>query len=156
MLLLLFRVADQRYAVDASRVREVVPRVPVRALPHAPEWLAGLFDYRGRVVPAVDLGRLLGREACRRLLSTRIIVVDTGDANHKRRELLGLIAEQVSDVHAVDDARVVASPAAREQAPCLGAIVRDDDGLVQLIEAGRILAATVSDAFPLGPTQDAP
>ena len=60
MLLLVFRVAGDAYAVEAARVVEVVPRVELRALPHAPEALAGLFRYRGRMVPVIDLGVLLG------------------------------------------------------------------------------------------------
>ena len=60
MLLLTFRAAENLYAVDVTRVVEVVPRVDLRRLPHAPDFLAGLFDYRGAVVPVIDLGILLG------------------------------------------------------------------------------------------------
>ena len=64
MLLLVFRVAGDPYAIEATRVVEVVPRVELRALPHArPEALAGLFRYRGQMVPVIDLGVLLGSRA---------------------------------------------------------------------------------------------
>ena len=76
MLLLMFRVAENEYAVAAECVVEVVPRIDLRAFPHATEALAGLFRYRGKVVPVVDLGLLMGGTACRSRLSTRIIVVD--------------------------------------------------------------------------------
>src|SRR5207302_1737530 len=59
MLLLVFRVAEDAYAIEAGRVVEVVPRVALRRLPHAPEALAGVFRYRGRVVPVIELGVLL-------------------------------------------------------------------------------------------------
>ena len=140
MLLLTFRAAENLYAIDVVRVVEVVPRINLRRLPHAPGFLAGLFDYRGTVVPVVDLGVLLGSESCRDRLSTRIILVNSrpaapsqpglpGEAagadrqdtaatsgsqqgeqpREQRRWLLGLIAEQVSDVSSVKPEQVISS-----------------------------------------------
>ncbi len=77
MLLLTFRAADNLYAINVARVVEVVPRINLRQLPHAPSFLTGVFDYRGKVVPVVDLGVLLGSQNCRDRLSTRIILVNS-------------------------------------------------------------------------------
>ncbi len=84
MLLLTFRAAENLYAIDVARVVEVVPRINLRQLPHAPGFLAGVFDYRGTVVPVVDLGILLGSESCRDWLSTRIILVNSRPAAPSR------------------------------------------------------------------------
>ncbi len=119
MLLLVFRIAGDVYAVEAARVVEVVPRVELRALPHAPEALAGLLQYRGRMVPVIDLGILLGSRRSPCLLSTRIILVD--DRTPARGEArLGLIAEHVSDVRRVDDDQVIPPPALLGHNPYLG------------------------------------
>src|SRR3954467_13970536 len=113
MLLLVFRVAEAPYAVEAGRGVEVVPRVALRALPHAPEALAGLFRYRGRVVPVIDLGVLLGDGPSPTRLSTRIIVVD--DLMPARgRAHLGLVPGRVVGFRRVVDGRIV------PQAPLLG------------------------------------
>src|SRR4051812_48300191 len=56
MLVLTFRVAEAPFAVAVARVVEVVPRVALRAMPHSPDYLAGLLHYRGKAVPVVDLG----------------------------------------------------------------------------------------------------
>src|SRR4051812_37877755 len=126
MLLLTFKAAGNLYAVDVAHVVEVVPRLNLRRLPHAPDFIAGLFDYRGTVVPVIDLGIRLGSDRCPDRLSTRIILVDSRPADRNPPEsrgdpspldvdpqqpgadrttgqdrgpwLLGLIAEQVSDV----------------------------------------------------------
>ena len=76
MLILTFTAGGNRYAVEAARVIELVPRVELRCMPHAPAFLAGLLDYRGTVVPVVDLGLLLGSSPCQDRLSTRIILVN--------------------------------------------------------------------------------
>jgi len=139
MLLLVFRVAGDAYAVEAARVVEVVPRIELRSLPHAPEALAGLFRYRGRMVPVIDLGILLGNGPCRCLLSTRIILVDEPLPAHGVAQV-GLIAERVSDVYRVDDDRIIAPPPLLGQNPYLGSIVSTDLGLIPLIAIERVFA----------------
>lgn len=139
MLLLVFRVDGEVYAVEAARVIEVVPRVELRALPQAPGAVAGLFRYRGRVVPVIDLGVLIGAGASAMRLSTRIILVD--DRVPSRGEArVGLIAEHVIDVRRVGDDQVIAQPGALGRSPFLGAIVSADTGLIPLIAVERILA----------------
>ena len=58
---LLLPLGDDLYAVELSRVREVVPSPAITPLPGAPEAVLGVFSLRGDVVPALDTGVLLGR-----------------------------------------------------------------------------------------------
>lgn len=76
MLMLLFYIGDDRYALEGSRVVEVVPRVALKTLHHAPEYIPGLFNYRSRFVPVIDLCHLIQGTPCRPLLSSRIILVN--------------------------------------------------------------------------------
>lgn len=144
MLLLTFRAAGQRYAVDAARVAEVVPRVRLRALPHAPAHLAGMFEYRGEVVTAVDLGVMLGAAPAPDRLSTRIILVDRRDgpgAADVPRSLLGLIAEEVDELAPVDPAALVPPLVPIPSAPYLGGIAEVGADMVQFLYVDRLLDA---------------
>jgi chemotaxis-related protein WspB len=160
VLILTFTVGTNRYAVEVARVIELVPRVELRSIPHAPAFLAGLLDYRGRVVPVVDLGLLLGSHPCQDRLSTRIILVNDAPIDHNRQkgrrvdtavdaghppsgqdrdhQLIGLIAEQVSDLTEVRPEQVVASPVYLPQTPYLGAIAQTDSGMVPLLELAKL------------------
>jgi chemotaxis-related protein WspB len=157
MLLLTFQAAGQLYAVDAARIVEVVPRVNLRPLPHAPAYLAGVFEYRGDVVSVVDLGVLLGSEPAPGRLSTRIILVDRaasapeaapGATGHvpkpARRSLLGLIAEQVSDLSSVDPDALIAAPVQILGAPYLGCLAETERGMAQLINVEKVLEESVA------------
>jgi chemotaxis-related protein WspB len=139
MLLLVVRVAGDAYAVEAARVVEVVPRLELRTLPHAPEALAGLFRYRGRMVPVIDLGILLGSHPSPCFLSTRIILVDK-PLPAEGMSKVGLIAERVSDVRRIDDDRIIAPPSILGRNPYLGSIVSTDSGLVPLIDIERVFS----------------
>ena len=150
MLVLTFRVSEVLYAVAVKRVVEVVPRVALRGLPHAPDHLVGLLRYRGGAVPVVDLGLLMGSAACRDRLDTRIILVDVGVHGGAGLGFLGLVAERVDDVRAVDESRRAVAGLEIAEAPYLGPVYETDDGLIQLIEPGKILggmaiAAPVSE-----------
>lgn len=159
MLLLTFRVAQDLYAVDATRVVEVVPRVEPRPIPRTPAFLAGVFGYRGRVVPAIELGSLLDKGVAPGRLSTRVIVVsarkrsaERGDKPKSTEEslLLGLIAEQVHDVVRVDQHQVAFPSLQLDDAPYLGAMIQVDPltrSLAQLIEVDSVLPPSLRDAL---------
>lgn len=60
MMVVVFQLGGEDYGVETLLVREIVRHQEARPLPSAPGWLEGLIDYRGLVVPVVDLGRRLG------------------------------------------------------------------------------------------------
>jgi chemotaxis-related protein WspB len=141
MLLLTFMVHGEPYALDVAGVIELVPRVELRTIPHAPAYLAGLLGYRGEVVPVIDLGLLLGSSPGADRLSTRIILVkSTPDGQNRGGDarLLGLIAERVIDLVEVTAEQVAPAPVYLARAPYLGAIARTDRGFVPLIEAAGL------------------
>ena len=64
MLFLLFKLDDDRYAIEADKVASVLPLVTAKKIPHAPAAIAGAFTHRGEAIPLMDLSRLtLGRAA---------------------------------------------------------------------------------------------
>lgn len=142
MLFLLFQLGKDRYALEASRVVEVVPLLSLKKLPQAPKGVAGIFNYRGRPVPAVDVGQLtLGQPASERF-STRIIIVnypDDSGTNH----LLGLIAEHATETLR-KDVKDFADPGVKlGAAPYLGPILMDGNQAIQWIYEHRLLPEPV-------------
>jgi chemotaxis-related protein WspB len=119
MLFLLFRIGDDRYALDALQIAEVLPVVGVKGIPQAPAGVAGIIDYHGSPVPLIDLSQLaLGRPA-RRRLSTRIVLVHYADQK-STKHLLGLLAEGATETMRRDPADFVASGVGNDPAPYLG------------------------------------
>ncbi len=165
MLLLAFTIDANRYAVDAARVIEVVPRVRLRTAPLAPGYLAGLLSYRGRIVPILELGLLIGSDRCRDRLATRILLVDATPARLEaqparephERVVMGLVAEQASDLLKVESNDLIPAPVRLPNAPFLGPIVRQDRGqILQLIEVEKLPAMLVGQAVMADPVPDSP
>jgi chemotaxis-related protein WspB len=144
MLFLLFQLGKDRYALEASRVVEVVPLLELKAIPQSPKGFAGIFNYRGRPVPAIDLCQLsLGHPASERL-STRIIVINCSDASG-RPHLLGLIAEQATEMLRKEPSDFVEPGFKFGSAPYLGPILLDPKGAIQWIHEQHLLSEQMRD-----------
>jgi purine-binding chemotaxis protein CheW len=73
---LTFTVAEEEYAVPVLRVREILAYVPLTRVPRAPQFVAGVMNLRGSVVPVIDLRIKLGLEAATINSRTCIVIVD--------------------------------------------------------------------------------
>jgi chemotaxis-related protein WspB len=132
MLFLLFQLGKERYALPANRVVEVVPLLTLKPLPQAPRGVAGIFNYRGRPVPALDLSEItMGRPAQERL-STRIVILNYPSPNGGSH-LVGLIAEHATGMLRKDLSEFKPSGIQLASAPFLGPVLMDSQGVIQLI-----------------------
>lgn len=140
MLMLLFYVGDDLYALDSSQVVEVIPRVILRKIHHAPEYVAGLFNYRGGIVPVIDLCHLIQGKPSRSHLSTRIIMVNYVAKDNTRR-CFGLMAERVTETLNKPDTIWVDNGAQTDKPyPYLGGIIMDEKGMIQHIRLEYLLS----------------
>jgi chemotaxis-related protein WspB len=145
MLFLLFQLGSNRYALQASHVVEVVPLLCLQHLPQAPVGVAGVFNYRGQPVAAVDLSLLtLGRPA-QESLSTRIILVNYPD-REGRFHLLGLIAEHATETFRAETSDFV-EHGIKVGAPYLGPVLAGAKGPIQWVREQRLLSEPVRDSL---------
>jgi len=142
MQLLTFTVAGQPYAIESRQVVEVLPRVPARPLPQVPEYVAGVFTYRGTLVPLIDLARRLGVAPPAERLSTRVIVVESAAVPPGRSGgtvRLGLVAENVVAIRSTDEAEASLPPLHLPDAAYLAGMLRIAGETVQLLDVARLL-----------------
>jgi len=145
MLCLLFQIGQDRYAVETRQAVEVVPLLLLKRIPQAARGVAGIFNYRGRPVPAVDLSELTTGVPARELLSTRIIILQHRD-RAGREQLLGLIAEHATELLQREDREFV-SHGVEGGANFLGPVLMDDQGLIQLVRPQHLLPGEVREAL---------
>lgn len=72
-LFLVFHIGQERYALKAT---EVLPRLPLKPIAHAPLWVAGIFAHRGALVPVIDLSALTFGNPAQARTSTRLVLVN--------------------------------------------------------------------------------
>ena len=152
MLFLTFQLGNDRYAVEANRVLEVLPLIELKQLPQAPRGVAGIFNLRGRPVPAVDLSELTLGQTARERLTTRIIVINHVDASGASKPL-GLIAEYVTQTLR-KEAHEFVNPGVRlNSAPYLGPIVMDGASAVQWLHTEHLVSEPIRRLLSLEPSQ---
>ncbi|VTR97588.1 chemotaxis protein : CheW protein OS=Nostoc sp. PCC 7107 GN=Nos7107_1450 PE=4 SV=1: CheW [Gemmata massiliana] len=136
MLGLVFQVGPDKVVVDVRRVHEVVPRVELTAVHGSPPWIAGVFVYRGRVVPVVDLHALAGVGTCPPHLSSRIILFPYPLGIPEA--LVGVLATQVAEIREIRPAITQAIPGPSGR-PGLGPALVDGPGILRLLDPDWLL-----------------
>ena len=90
--LVVFDLAAESYGVDISSVREIIRMQDITQVPRTPEFVEGVIDLRGRVIPVVDLRKLFGFGVKDATEDTRIVVVDIGGQD------IGVVVDAVNEV----------------------------------------------------------
>ncbi|MBC2594528.1 purine-binding chemotaxis protein CheW [Ruficoccus amylovorans] len=141
MLIILFQLGPRRYGLDSQRVVEIVPAMPVREVPGTPAAVKGIFEYRGKILPVIDLCQLTVGRPAEIFLSTRYLVVE---ANGGSGQLVALLAEKVTDTLTVDEAALLDPGLRPPEAPHLGRVLKDARGeLVQCVEVEELITPEI-------------
>ena len=141
MLLIQIYIGERPFAINVESVEAVVPSIPLRPLPSAPKAVVGAFEYRGVIVPVVDLCQLLEGRATKPALSSRFIVVSIANAKGAPGESkwLALYAEKVTETVNVEDELLKDSDS--QEARFLGKGYQNKEGqLIRLFEVDMILS----------------
>lgn len=139
MLYLLFSADSTRYVLATSVISEIAPLVPLRKLPEAPVYIAGLMNYRGKSLPIIDASQLLAGYDTAQRLSARIVVVQISTPEGGFREV-GLLLERAIETLSIDDDSFVESGIENPKTPYFGKVCLDDEGMLQQITVENILS----------------
>jgi purine-binding chemotaxis protein CheW len=131
-----FFLDREEYGVDVRQVQEIRRMSEITTVPRAPDFVRGVINLRGRILPVLDLKRKLGLGEVAAGRATRIVVVRVGE------RLLGLLVDGASQVLKVAVSRI--EPPPEEVLEKGGAYIRGvaklDDRLIILVDLGRLLA----------------
>jgi purine-binding chemotaxis protein CheW len=147
--LVLFDLASEHYAVSSQCVREIIRMQNITRVPGALEFVEGVTNLRGKVVPVIDLRKRLALPAGDETKDMRIVVLEVGS------EYVGLIVDGVSEVLRVPysliepPSEVVYGP----DADYILGIAKLESKLVILLDVDRLLSMdekqTVSAAYDM-------
>ncbi|RMF81279.1 MAG: purine-binding chemotaxis protein CheW [Planctomycetota bacterium] len=100
---LTFRLATEEYGVEILKVREIIGLMEITSVPQVPEFVRGVINLRGKVIPVVDLRLKFGMPAAEYTDQTCTIVVDVGT-------LIGVIVDTVQEVLDIDAEQIDPPP----------------------------------------------
>jgi len=134
--LVVFELANEYYGVDISGVESIIKLQEITAVPHAPDFVEGVTNLRGTVLPVIDLRRRFNLPAADHNGDTRIVVVDVDGSK------VGMIVDAVTEVLRVSDEAIEPpSPlVVTINSAFITGIAKMENRLVILIDLGRVLS----------------
>lgn len=137
--LVTFRLGNELYGVDIMSVKEIVKIQPIRPIPNAPNYMVGILNLRGEIIPIIDLHRRFhidfanGEEELDELESGFIILNIEGNQ-------IGIIIDRVSRVAAVESSEIQVAPrmSGGIGSEYIKGVVRNDDGYLIILNIVRL------------------
>jgi purine-binding chemotaxis protein CheW len=110
---LTFGLGLEEYGLEILKVREIIGMMDITPVPRTPDFVRGVINLRGNVIPVIDLRRKFAMDAVERTEQTCIIVVDVEAVE------MGIVVDRVQEVLDITDEEI-------EQAPSFGVAVDTD------------------------------
>jgi len=134
--LITFGIANQRFGIDIMAVREIRAWSPVTRLPRVPDYVAGVVNLRGAVLPVVDLAARLGWTPTDATPRNPIIVIE------HEGQLRGLIVHDVADIVSIEQGSLQQPDTTGQEtiSHFLAGIAPLGDDMVMVLDLNRLMA----------------
>jgi purine-binding chemotaxis protein CheW len=99
-----FRLAQEEYGIEITRVREIILMGAITRVPQTPAYVKGLINLRSTVIPVIDLRIRFGLPECEASDTSRIMVVNVGG------KTIGIVVDAVSEVLRVSTDQIAPPP----------------------------------------------
>lgn len=136
-----FALADELYGLEILRVQEIVGMMPVTRVPRLPEFVAGVVNLRGRIIPVIDARSAFRMERAPVTDRTCIIVVNV-DRPDGGRTVIGMIVDEVSDVLDLAEEAIEDTPSfgIEVDTAFIRGVGRFEDRVVLLLDIDNVLS----------------
>lgn len=141
--LVTFRLGTEEYSLDILSVQEIIRHMHLTKVPRTPDFVEGVINLRGRVIPVLDLRKRFGLPSDEKTNETRIIVVEV------EGKTVGLKVDAVSEVLRLPAAAVEPPPSliAGVESEYIKGVGKLDGRLIILLDVGKILTRSEKDAL---------
>lgn len=138
---LTFKLDDEVFALDISQVREVLDFTALTRVPRTPDFMRGVINLRGSVVPVVDMRLKFGMSKTEQTVNTCIIIVEINLDGEKL--ILGALADSVQEVIDLEPEQIEPAPriGTRLNTEFIKGMGKRDDQFVIILEIDRIFSS---------------
>ena len=141
--LVTFRLGKEEFSMDILKVQEIIRHMDLTRVPRTPDFVDGVINLRGRVIPVLDLRKRFGLPEGEKTNETRIIVVDVDNRT------VGLKVDAVSEVLRLPADTVEPPPSLVTgiESDYIKGVGKLDGRLIILLDVAKILTRTEKDAL---------
>jgi purine-binding chemotaxis protein CheW len=133
-----FALGSEEYGVDIAQVQEINRMVTITPVPRAPQFMEGVINLRGQLIPIIDLRTRFGMERSERTKNTRIVVTEIGS---KR---LGMVVDSVSEVLRIPIEQIEDAPdlVAGVDTEYIRGVAKLDARLIIMLNLDRVISSS--------------
>ncbi len=137
---LTFRLGDELFALDVKQVREVLDLISITKVPRSPDFMRGVINVRGSVVPVVDMRLKFGMSQIESSLDTRIVVMEV--SLDDEITVLGALADSVHEVVELEPANIERPPRIgnRWRTEFIKGIGKRDEQFIIILDIDRVFS----------------
>ncbi|MBI5640134.1 MAG: chemotaxis protein CheW [Nitrospirae bacterium] len=137
---LTFRLDEEIFAIDISQVREVLDLTTVTRIPRTPDFMRGVINLRGNVVPVVDMRLKFGMPMTEKTVNTCIIIVEI--AAEGGSAVLGALADSVQEVIDLESEQIESVPkfGTALEVECIKGMGKRDGRFIMILDIDRIFS----------------
>ena len=141
--LVVFDLNEEAYGVDISQVREIIRMQEITRVPRAPEFIEGVINLRGKVIPVIDLRARFSMPGTERTDEHRIVVVDVDGQD------IGMVVDAVTEVSRIPSSSIEppSSVITTDDSEYLTGIVKTEDKLIILLDIAKVISDTEAAAL---------
>ncbi len=145
---LTFSLAEEEYGIGILKIKEIIGMMPVTSVPQTPEFVKGVINLRGKVIPVMDLRLRFGMESIDYTDRTCIIVVEI--ETEGGTVLIGIVVDSVSEVLNIKSEDTEDAPAfgAKLNTDYILGMAKTEGGVKILLDIDKVLSA--EEAASLG------
>ncbi len=138
---LTFKLADEVFAIDVSKVREVLDFTTITKIPRTPDFMSGVINLRGNVVPVVDLRLCFEMSRTEKTVNTCIVVMEMlieGEST-----VIGALADSVEEVIDLEPEQIQPAPRMGTQirTDFIKGMGRRDAQFIMILDIDRVFSA---------------
>jgi purine-binding chemotaxis protein CheW len=136
-----FKLANEEYGLEILKVREIIGLMDITRVPCTEEFMSGVINLRGKVIPVIDLRLKFNMAKCQVTEQTVIIVVQY--SLHGRNMTMGLLVDQVLEVLSIEGSHIEPPPefgSSQVKNDFILGIGKADKRVIFLLDIGRVLS----------------
>lgn len=145
--LVCFQLGDEQYALDIARVHEVLRLIPITRVPQMPDFVLGVINARGNIIPVFDLHRKFGLRGKALNEKTKIVVVDVREAP------VCFVADELLDNVKIERSSIAPVSHGKFKIPqeCVAGVSRLDERVLIILDLDKMYALVQEDIRNFNP-----
>jgi len=133
MLIIPFNIENDMFALGIGNITEIIPVVNIITIPDSNKFIIGMINYRGNIIPLIDLKKIISGTDTNFFLSSRIIIIKENDTNAN-----AVLIEKLTDTMEIEEKNIDYDSAELVRSAYLKGLIKYNNQIIKLLNTDSI------------------